>query len=94
VVVLVVAMGEGAEAAGAEVAGVDEEIAVVAAVIAPAGAAAGAVLAAEADVAVASDSPPLSVASHRHGSTLALVLLPVLLVPATHAGQNQSRRVT
>ena len=28
------------------------------------------------------------------GANLALVLLPVLLVPATHAGQNQSRRPT
>ena len=85
---MVVAVGEEAEAAGAEVAGVDEEIAVVAPVIAAAGAAAG-TGAGAAGVVLA-----LSTASHRHGSTLALVLLPVLLVPATHAGQNQSRRVT
>ena len=76
--------------AGAEVAGVDEEIAVVAAVIAAAGATAGAGAGAGAAGVVLA----LSTASHRHGSTLALVLLPVLCVPATHVGQNQSRRVT
>ena len=95
---MVVAAGEEAEAAGAEVVEADEEIAVVVAVIAVEGSAAGAagaVLAAEVDA--ASDGRPLSAASaasHRHGSTLALVLLPVLCVPATHVGQNQSRRVT
>ena len=35
-----------------------------------------------------------SFATHAPGANLALVLLPMLLVPATHAGQNQSRRLT
>ena len=51
--------------------------------------AAGVVLAVE-----AVDGRLFSFALHAPGANLALVLLPVLLVPATHAGQNQSRRPT
>ena len=51
--------------------------------------AAGVVLAVE-----AVDGRLFSFATHAPGANLALVLLPVLLVPATHAGQNQSRRPT
>ena len=51
--------------------------------------AAGVVLAVE-----AVDGRLFSFAIHAPGANLALVLLPVLLVPATHAGQNQSRRPT
>jgi len=104
---LVGAVGEGAEAEGEEAeaaeaagAGVDEEIAVVAAVIAAVEAAAGAGAGAGAGAAgvvlavEAVDSRLFSFAIHAPGANLALVLLPVLLVPATHAGQNQSRRPT
>ena len=105
VVVLVVAGGEGAEAEGEEAeaaeaggSGVDEEIAVVAAGIAAVEAAPGAGAGAGAAGVVLAVEPVVgrlfSFATHAPGANLALVLLPVLLVPATHAGQNQSRRPT